>query len=123
MLMHFIFIWSKIHLRNLALIKWTYAIVSDSHKSKIKSELFWGEHCIFVILKGRGIFVKQITYWCLNQVSRTFSSFVCFCADNPNKVCSNVVFSKDLDVGNIAEGKNKDVCPPRVVHFYVGDTQ
>ena len=35
--------------------------------------------------------------------------FVALYAKSPNEVCSVSVFSKDLDVGNIANGKNKAI--------------
>ena len=49
--------------------------------------------------------------------------FVALYAKSPNEVCSVSVFSKDLDVGNIANGKNKAICPPRVHISFVGDRQ
>lgn len=49
--------------------------------------------------------------------------FVALYAKSPNEVCSVSVFSKDLDVGNIANGKNKAICPARVHISFAGDRQ
>ena len=49
--------------------------------------------------------------------------FVALYAKSPNEVCLVSVFSKDLDVGNITNGKNEAICPPRVYISFVGDRQ
>lgn len=60
---------------------------------------------------------KQIPC-CLSEVIRVPCSFAYFSANSPNKVYAKGLFSRDLDVGNIAKVKNKAMYS-QSLHFNV----
>lgn len=82
------------------------------HTSPLGSPFEKGE-CMSLNLEGKRN--EESTYWCLSEVSRTLCSFACFCANNLNRVClSDPPPPRDLDVGDIAKGRNKAICHPGV---------